>query len=44
MSYTDSVFEAMSGWTGSGFTMMASVETVPNTLFSGDRLPSGLAG
>jgi trk system potassium uptake protein TrkH len=32
MSYTDSVFEAMSGWTGSGFTMMASLETAPNTL------------
>jgi trk system potassium uptake protein TrkH len=32
MSYTDSVFEAMSGWTGSGFTMMTSLDTTPNTL------------
>ncbi|MFA4859928.1 TrkH family potassium uptake protein [Methanoregula sp.] len=32
MSYTDAVFEAMSGWTGTGFTMLASVDTTPNTL------------
>jgi trk system potassium uptake protein TrkH len=32
MSYTDAVFEAMSGWTGTGFTMITSVDTTPNTL------------
>ncbi|HUT38844.1 MAG TPA: TrkH family potassium uptake protein [Methanoregula sp.] len=32
MPYTDSVFEAMSGWTGSGFTMLTSLDTTPNTL------------
>jgi trk system potassium uptake protein TrkH len=32
MSYTDAVFEAMSGWTGTGFTMIASLDTTPKTL------------
>jgi Trk-type K+ transport systems, membrane components len=32
MSYTDSVFEAMSGWTSTGFTMIASVDLTPKTL------------
>jgi len=32
MSYTDSIFEAMSGWTGTGFTMIASLDTTPKTL------------
>ncbi|HNX17880.1 MAG TPA: TrkH family potassium uptake protein [Methanoregula sp.] len=32
MTYTDSVFEAMSGWTSTGFTMLASVDTTPKTL------------
>jgi trk system potassium uptake protein TrkH len=32
MSYTDSIFEAMSGWTGTGFTMITSPETTPKTL------------
>jgi trk system potassium uptake protein TrkH len=32
MSYTDSVFEAMSGWTSTGFTMVASVDLTPKTL------------
>jgi trk system potassium uptake protein len=32
MSYTDSVFEAMSGWTGTGFTMIPSLDTTPKTL------------
>ena len=32
MTYTDSVFEAMSGWTGTGFTMITSLDTTPNTL------------
>jgi len=32
MSYTDSVFEAMSGWTSTGFTMLPSVDLTPKTL------------
>ncbi len=32
MSYVDSVFEAMSGWTGTGFTMISSLDTTPKTL------------
>ncbi|MDD1700183.1 MAG: TrkH family potassium uptake protein [Methanoregula sp.] len=32
ISYTDSVFEAMSGWTGTGFTMITTLDTTPNTL------------
>ncbi|MDI6719745.1 MAG: TrkH family potassium uptake protein [Methanomicrobiales archaeon] len=32
MTFTDSVFEAMSGWTTTGFTMMTSLDTAPRTL------------
>jgi trk system potassium uptake protein TrkH len=32
MTYTDSVFEAMSGWTGTGFSMITSLDTTPKTL------------
>ena len=32
MTYVDSVFEAMSGWTGTGFTMITSLDTTPKTL------------
>jgi len=32
MSYTDSVFEAMSGWTSTGFTMINAVDLTPKTL------------
>lgn len=32
MSYTDSIFEAMSGWTGTGFSMIAAPDEVPRTL------------
>jgi trk system potassium uptake protein TrkH len=32
MSFTDSVFEAMSGWTGTGFSMITSLDTTPKTL------------
>jgi trk system potassium uptake protein len=32
MSFTDSVFEAMSGWTGTGFSMITSVDTTPKTI------------
>jgi trk system potassium uptake protein TrkH len=32
LSFTDSVFEAMSGWTGTGFTLITSLDTTPKTL------------
>ena len=32
MSYTDSIFEAMSGWTSTGFTMIQSLDQAPMTL------------
>jgi trk system potassium uptake protein len=32
MSYTDGIFEAMSGWTGTGFSMLTSVDSTPKTL------------
>lgn len=32
VSWTDAVFEAMSGWTGSGYTVMTSLDTMPMTL------------
>jgi len=32
MSYTDSVFEAMSGWTSTGFTMIPALDLTPKTL------------
>jgi len=37
MSYTDSVFESMSGWTSTGFTMLASVDLTPKTLLFWDH-------
>jgi len=32
LPYPDAVFEAMSGWTGTGFTMLLSPDTAPKTL------------
>ena len=32
MSWTDGIFEAMSGWTDTGFTMIRSVDTTPRTI------------
>ncbi|RXE56562.1 cation transporter [Methanoculleus taiwanensis] len=32
MPYTDAVFEAMSGWTSTGLSMIVSVDAVPHTL------------
>jgi trk system potassium uptake protein TrkH len=32
MSYTDAVFEAMAGWTGTAFTMISSLDQTPNTI------------
>ena len=32
MSFVDSLFEGMAGWTGTAFSMMQSLETAPHTL------------
>jgi trk system potassium uptake protein TrkH len=32
MSYPDAVFESMSGWTGTGFTMITNLDAAPATL------------
>ena len=32
MTFTDSFFESMSGWTGTGFSMITSLDTTPKTL------------
>jgi trk system potassium uptake protein TrkH len=32
MGFTDALFEGMAGWTGTAFSMMQSLETVPHTL------------
>jgi trk system potassium uptake protein TrkH len=32
MSFTDSLFEAISGWTGTGLTMMQGLDTAPRTI------------
>jgi trk system potassium uptake protein TrkH len=32
MPYIDALFEAMSGWSGTGFTMITSLDTTPKTL------------
>jgi len=32
MSFTDAMFEGMAGWTGTAYTMMQSLDTVPYTL------------
>jgi len=32
MSWTDSIFEAMSGWTGTGYSMIGNLDSTPKTL------------
>lgn len=32
MSWTDSIFEAMSGWTGTGFTVIGTLDSTPRTI------------
>ena len=32
MSWTDSIFEAMSGWTGTGFTVIDTLDSTPKTI------------
>jgi trk system potassium uptake protein TrkH len=44
MSYVDSVFEAMSGWTGTGFTMITSLDTTPKTLLFWRSLTQWIGG
>jgi trk system potassium uptake protein TrkH len=44
MSYTDSVFEAMSGWTGTGFSMILSLEAAPHTLLFWRSLTQWVGG
>jgi trk system potassium uptake protein TrkH len=44
VSYLDAVFEAMSGWTDTGLTMMRSVEDLPRTLLFWRSLMQWLGG
>ncbi|MDT8357760.1 MAG: TrkH family potassium uptake protein [Methanomicrobiaceae archaeon] len=44
MPYLDSVFEAMSGWTDTGFTMLPSVDDAPHTLLFWRSLMQWLGG
>ena len=44
VSYLDAVFEAMSGWTDTGITMMQSVEDLPRTLLFWRSLMQWLGG
>ncbi len=44
ISYLDAVFEAMSGWTDTGLTMMRSVEDLPRTLLFWRSLMQWLGG
>ncbi|HNQ33717.1 MAG TPA: potassium transporter TrkG, partial [Methanoculleus sp.] len=42
--YTDSVFEAMSGWTGTGFSLLPSVDTVPRMILFWRSLTQWMGG
>ena len=44
VSYLDAVFEAMSGWTDTGLTMMRSVEELPRTILFWRSLMQWLGG
>lgn len=44
MPYTDSVFEAMSGWTSTGLTLMASVDQAPHTILFWRSLTQWMGG
>ncbi|WP_214084379.1 TrkH family potassium uptake protein [Methanoculleus sp.] len=44
ISYTDSVFEAMSGWTGTGLSLLPSVETTPRTILFWRSLTQWMGG
>ncbi len=42
--YTDSVFEAMSGWTGTGFSLLPSVDTAPRMILFWRSLTQWMGG
>jgi len=44
LSYTDGVFEAMSGWTGTGFTMLTAIDATPHTLLFWRSLTQWIGG
>lgn len=44
MSYTDGIFEAMSGWTGTGFSMIISADAAPHTLLFWRSLTQWVGG
>ncbi|WP_292384471.1 TrkH family potassium uptake protein [Methanoculleus sp. UBA430] len=44
LPYTDSVFEAMSGWTGTGFSLLPSVDTTPKMLLFWRSLTQWMGG
>ncbi len=44
LSYTDSVFEAMSGWTGTGLSLLPSVDTTPRTILFWRSLTQWMGG
>jgi trk system potassium uptake protein TrkH len=44
MPYTDSVFEAMSGWTGTGFSLIPSIDTAPRMILFWRSLTQWMGG
>jgi len=42
--YTDSVFEAMSGWTGTGYSLLPSVDTTPRMILFWRSLTQWMGG
>ncbi|WP_261597645.1 TrkH family potassium uptake protein [Methanoculleus formosensis] len=44
LPYTDSVFEAMSGWTGTGFSLLPSVDAAPKTILFWRSLTQWMGG
>ncbi|MCK8519552.1 TrkH family potassium uptake protein [Methanoculleus sp. 7T] len=44
MPYVDSVFEAMSGWTGTGLSLMPSIETAPRMILFWRSLTQWMGG
>lgn len=42
--YTDSVFEAMSGWTGTGYSLLPSVDDTPRTILFWRSLTQWMGG
>jgi len=44
LPYTDSVFEAMSGWTGTGYSLLPSVDTAPRMILFWRSLTQWMGG